>query len=142
MKTYEVPSRRAMLPATSLRRRKPRRYTEWKVLRQWEMIPSWEVNPPGYLLREARESAGITQQLLASVLGCSRQAISRAERFDSTPPLEFTNAWTAALGLKLLRGWVNTHSRKRAHAVVLVSQVVPDPTPIGRERGAGYLISR
>ena len=65
------------------------------------MIPSWEVNPPGYLLREARESAGITQQRLASRLGCSQQAIARAERFDSNPPLEFVNAWKAALGFEL-----------------------------------------
>ena len=65
------------------------------------MIPSWEVNPPGYLLREARESAGVTQQRLASLLGCSQQAVSRAERFDSNPPLEFVNAWRAALGLEL-----------------------------------------
>ena len=101
MKTYEVPSQRTKLPPTTLRRRKPRRYGEWKVLRQWKMIPSWEVNPPGYLLRETRESAGITQQLLASLLGCSQQAISRAERFDSNPPLEFVNAWRTALGLEL-----------------------------------------
>ena len=65
------------------------------------MIPSWEVNPPGYLLREARESAGVTHQRLASLLGCSQQAVSRAERFDSNPPLEFVNAWKAALGFEL-----------------------------------------
>jgi transcriptional regulator with XRE-family HTH domain len=35
------------------------------------------------------------------LLGCSHQAISRTERFDSNPPLEFVNAWRAALGLGL-----------------------------------------
>ena len=65
------------------------------------MTPSSQVKPPGYLLREARESAGFTRQRLASGLGCSQQAISRAERFDSNPPLEFVNAWKAARGLEL-----------------------------------------
>lgn len=103
MKTYQVPldCRPANLPPTSLRRRKPRSYAKWKILRQWEMIPPWEVNPPGFLLREARESAGLTRQRLASLLGCSEQAISRAERFHSNPTPEFANAWTATLGLEL-----------------------------------------
>ena len=65
------------------------------------MIPSWEVNPPGYLLREARGSAGFPRQRLASRLGCSQQAIAKAERFDRNPAPEFANAWTAALGFEL-----------------------------------------
>ena len=103
MKTYEVPSfQRATLPPTRLRRRKPRHYGEWRILRQWKMIPSWEVNPPGYLLREARETEGLTQQSLATRLGSSQQAVARAERFDSNPTLEFVRSWADALELDLV----------------------------------------
>ena len=103
MKTYEAASlQRVTLPPTRLRRRKPRHYGEWRVLREWKMIPSWEVNPPGYLLREARETAGFTQRSLATRLGCTQQAVARAERFDSNPTLEFARTWADALGLDLV----------------------------------------
>ena len=115
MKTYEVPqdSRPANLPPTSLRMRKPRRYAKWKRLRQWEMIPPWEVNPPGFLLREARESAGFTRQRLASLLGCSQQAISMAEHFDSNPTPDFANAWMSAVGLELQTEPTNLFGHER-----------------------------
>ena len=100
MKTYKAPNLPTTLPPTRLRRRKPRSYVEWRVLRQWEMIPSWEVNPPGYLLREARESAGLTQEVLGTRLGCSQQAVAQAERFDSNPTLEFVRSWADALELE------------------------------------------
>ena len=77
-------------------------YVEWRVLREWKMIPSWEVNPPGYLLREARETAGLTQRSLATRLGCTQQAVARAERFDSNSTLEFARAWADAFGLDLV----------------------------------------
>ena len=103
MKTFEAPAfQPTTLPPTRLRRRKPRNYVEWRVLRQWGMIPSWEVNPPGYLLREAREIAGLTQESLGTRLGSSQQAVARAERFDSNPTLEFVRAWADALELDLV----------------------------------------
>ena len=102
MKTYEASGLRATLPPTRLRKRKPRHYGEWKVLRQWEMIPPWEDLPPGYLLREARETAGLTQQSLANRLGCSQQAVARAERFDSNPTCEFVRSWANSLELDLV----------------------------------------
>ena len=43
------------------RRTKPRSFVEWKALRRWGRLPRWEVEPAGYLLRLAREEAGLTQ---------------------------------------------------------------------------------
>ena len=86
MKTYEASGfQRITLPPTRLRRRKPRHYREWRTLRQWEMIPSWEVSPTGYLLREARETAGLTQQSLATRLGCTQQAIAPSRTVRQQP---------------------------------------------------------
>lgn len=103
MKTYDAPTfQPTTLPSARLRRRKPRHYREWRTLRQWEMIPSWEVSPAGYLLREAREAAGLSQRCLAIRLGCSQQAVARAERFDSNPTLEFVRSWADAVELDVV----------------------------------------
>lgn len=75
--------------ATALRRRRPRDYEEWKALVGWGRLPRWEPSAPGYALRRARESAGITQVELARRLGVSQQAVARAER------------WAEALGGRL-----------------------------------------
>ena len=74
------------------------------------MIPSWEISPTGYLLREARETAGLTQQSLATRLGCTQQAIARAERFDSNPTLEFVRSWADALKLHLVLKLTRAHA--------------------------------
>ena len=98
MKRYSAPRERPALPRTSLRRRKPRAYDEWRALRRWGRVPYWEVDPPGYLLRETREAAGFTQGGLAARLGCTQQAIAQAERFTSNPTIEFVREWARALG--------------------------------------------
>ena len=98
MKRYVAPPVRPVLPRTRLSRRKPRAYEEWKTLRRWGRIPPWESDPPGYLLREARETAGLTQGKLAARLGRTQQAIAQAERFSSNPTMEFLREWARALG--------------------------------------------
>lgn len=102
MKTYVAPPPRppGRLPAR-LRRRRPRRYFEWKTLRRWGALPSWEETPPGYLLRSAREEAGLTQQEMGARLACSQQAIAQAERWDSNPTVGFVRQWAHALGGEL-----------------------------------------
>jgi transcriptional regulator with XRE-family HTH domain len=64
-------------------------------------LPSWEVSPPGYLLREARERADLTQADLAVRLGCSQQAVAQAERWDSNPTVGFLRSWADATGKRL-----------------------------------------
>ena len=98
MRFYVAPRARPALPRTHLSRRKPRSYEEWKALRRWGRVPPWEADPPGYLLREARESAGFTQGRLAERLGCTQQAIAQAERFTSNPTIGFVREWARALG--------------------------------------------
>lgn len=84
------------------RRRRPRDYLEWRTLYRWGRIPAWEESPPGYLLREARERVGLSQAALAVRLGCSQQAVARAERGDSNPTVDLLRRWSAATGLELL----------------------------------------
>jgi transcriptional regulator with XRE-family HTH domain len=48
---------------------------------------------PGYLLRLARELAGLTRQELARRLGCSQQAVAQAERWNSNPIASFIRRW-------------------------------------------------
>lgn len=84
-----------------VRRTRPRDYFEWKTLRRWGRLPSWEISPPGYLLREARERADLTQADLAARLGCSQQAVAQAERSDSNPTVGFLRSWADATGKRL-----------------------------------------
>lgn len=99
----EAPPRRGSLPPLppDFKRRRPRSYMEWKTLRRWGKLPAWEALFPGYLLREARENAGLSQKQMAERLGCSQQAVAQAERPDSNPTLAFLESWAAALGRQL-----------------------------------------
>lgn len=56
---------------------------------------------PGYLLRNAREGAQLSQQELAERLGCSQQAISEAERWQSNPTAGFMESWARATDCEL-----------------------------------------
>jgi len=102
MTIYSSPKRRPLprLP-TGLVRRRPRDYAEWRTLRRWGKLPSWDVEPPGYLLRLAREQAGLTQRELAERVGCSQQAVAQAERWRSNPTLELMRRWVAACRARL-----------------------------------------
>ena len=89
-------------PALALaRRRRPRPYPEWKALRAWNLLPEAEADRAGYLLRLARERAGLTQAELARRLGLSQQAVARAERWDSNPTVDLMRVWGTALGARL-----------------------------------------
>lgn len=99
VKTYPSPApvTRSPLPA-GITRRRPGSYAEWKVLRRWGLLPAWEEAPIGYLLREIREDAGLTQRELAAELGCTQQAVAYAERWSSNPTTAFLRRWSVACG--------------------------------------------
>ena len=78
-----------------------RTFAEWKALRRWAKLPAWEVDPAGYLLRFAREEAGLSQSRLAARLGCSQQAVAQAERWNSNPTIAFMRRWVDACGRRL-----------------------------------------
>ena len=84
-----------------LTRRRPRAFSEWRQLRAWGKLPDRETNVPGYLLRTAREGAGLTQTQLSKRLGISQQAIARAERWGSNPTIYLLNRWAWACGQRL-----------------------------------------
>lgn len=86
---------------SNLTRRRPRAWEEWKALRRWGKLPAWEELPVGYLMREAREAAGFSQAQLARRLGCSQQAVARAERWESNPTVKLLRAWAEATGRRL-----------------------------------------
>ena len=84
-----------------LSRNRPRAYEEWSALRRWHLLPAQEHKVVGFLLREARETAGLTQVQLAARLECSQQAVSQAERWWSNPTVDFVCRWAAAVGSRL-----------------------------------------
>jgi DNA-binding XRE family transcriptional regulator len=102
LKRYVGPARPILadLPKGLVRRR-PRRFAEWKALRAWGKLALWELEPVGYLLRLAREEAGLTQADLARRLGSSQQAVAQAERWEGNPTVEFIRRWAAACGARL-----------------------------------------
>ena len=92
-----------MKPRTprNLTRRRPRNFLEWKALREWGKLPERESSVPGYLLRFAREGAGMTQAELAKRLGVSQQAVAQAERWESNPTIAFIERWARACNREL-----------------------------------------
>ena len=101
--------RRVVEPASSglafdlpdLGRKRPRAYEEWRALKRWGRLPRQEESLPGFLLRHAREAADLSQQQLADRLGCSQQAVSQAERWQSNPTVGLMEAWARATGCQL-----------------------------------------
>ena len=86
----------------NLTRRRPRSYLEWRTLREWGNLPRRESVVPGFLLRIAREEAGLTQTGLAERLGISQQAVAQAERWGSNPTIAFINRWSKECNCKLV----------------------------------------
>jgi len=97
-RTRDSRPRRAFAPS---RGAKPRSFEEWSALRRWNRLPPWEPLRPGYLLREAREAAGLTQADLAERLGVSQQAVAQAERPNANPTVALLATWSRALGVEL-----------------------------------------
>lgn len=91
-----------MTPSSpSLTRRRPRSFAEWRTLRDWGRLPEREASVPGYLLRVAREEAGLTQAELARSLGVTQQAVAQAERWQSNPTIAFVERWAEACQRRL-----------------------------------------
>lgn len=101
MRTFSPPSRKLSLPPLRVERARPRAFSEWAALRRWGMLPAWEKTSAGYLLRLAREEAGLTQAALAKELRCSQQAIAQAERWDANPTFRYMESWAEACGKKV-----------------------------------------
>jgi len=89
------------LPNLDLPRKKPRSFVEWKTLRRWGQLPGSEQSVPGYLLRLAREEAGLTQTELAQELKVSQQSVAQAERWQSNPTIGFMKDWIRACGREM-----------------------------------------
>lgn len=101
--TVEAPEKPLRLDLSrGVLRRRPRSYAKWRWLRQSGRMPAWESLPAGFLLREAREAAGLTQRDLAERLGCSQQAVARAERWESNPTVGLVERWAAAAGRRVV----------------------------------------
>jgi DNA-binding XRE family transcriptional regulator len=97
------PARQGALPPLppDLKRTRPRDYVEWKTLRRWGKLPPWEGVFPGYVLRAAREEAGLTIGQMAERLGCSQDEIVRLEQPQSSPTVSFLKEWSEAVGGRL-----------------------------------------
>jgi DNA-binding XRE family transcriptional regulator len=87
--------------AIRLSRGRPRAFAEWQALRRWGKLPPWERQVAGYLLRNAREAAGLTQRELAGLLGGTQQAVAQAERWTANPTVAFVQRWATACGAHL-----------------------------------------
>jgi len=112
LKRYAAPEPAPPPPfPRGLKRRRPRDYVEWKTLREWGELPPWEEVPPGYLLREARERAGLTQVALGERLGVTQQAVARAERWEANPTVALLRRWAEASGCELVLALEPTGSR-------------------------------
>ncbi len=96
LRVFSPPSRKFPLPRLRVERTRPRAFSKWAALRRWGMLPAWEKTSAGYLLRLAREEAGLTQAALAKRLRCSQQAIAQAERWDSNPTVGYIETWAEA----------------------------------------------
>ena len=86
---------------TRLSRGRPRAFPEWQALRRWGKLPPWEAQVAGYLLRQAREDAGLTQRELGRNLSVSQQAVAQAERWHANPTVDFMRRWVTACGAEL-----------------------------------------
>jgi DNA-binding XRE family transcriptional regulator len=84
-----------------LTRRRPRAFVEWRQLRAWGKLPDREAYVPGYLLRTAREEAGLTQTELAHRMGVTQQAVAGSERWSSNPTVDLMKRWGRACGRRL-----------------------------------------
>jgi len=101
MKNYLAPERVRKLPELDLVRKRPRNYIEWRALRHWDRLPASERDVPGYLLRLAREKAGLTQKQLAETIETTQQAVAQAERWTSNPSINFIKRWVRICGMKI-----------------------------------------
>ena len=86
------------LPDIDLPRVRPRSFVQWKTFKRWGELPESELSVPGFMLRSAREEAGLTQFELAEMLEVTQQAVAQAERWQSNPTIGFMTRWMRACG--------------------------------------------
>lgn len=98
VRMYRAPEGGTVVPTLAVRRSRPRSFPEWSALRRWGKLPVWEREIVGFLLRQLREQAGLSQRALAVVLGVSQQAVAQAERWSANPTVNFLRRWAAACG--------------------------------------------
>jgi len=84
-----------------LRRTRPRSFAEWSALRRWGRLHEWETTVAGFLLRQARTDAALSQRKLAERLEITQQAVSRAEQWSSNPTVNLMQRWLEACGARL-----------------------------------------
>lgn len=114
MKRYRLPATNPVKPISGdLSRGRPRDFEEWRTLRRWGKLPSWECTVIGYLLREVRLEAGLSQSALARILGVSQQAVACAERWHSNPTVDVLRRWAKACDARVEVGFAreNTDSK-------------------------------
>lgn len=103
MKTYVTPDTPLPVPpGMRVTRARPRAFAEWQALRRWGKLPTWERDVAGFVMRQAREDAGLTQRELAVRLGVTQQAVAQAERWDANPSVDLLRRWAAATGTALV----------------------------------------
>lgn len=101
--TYLPPAEPPPVPGgVRATRARPRVFAEWQALRRWGKLPAGERSVAGYLMRQAREDAGLTQRELAARLGVSQQAVAQAGRWQSNPSVDLHSRWAAATGATLV----------------------------------------
>lgn len=100
-----------------LSRGRPRDFTEWQVLRRWGKLPAWERDVPGYLLRDARTAAGLTQDEMARRMGVTQQAIAQAERWAANPTVGLMLGWAEACNATLEILFIPARTTAKAHPV-------------------------
>lgn len=105
-----------------LSRRRPRSYEEWSALRRWGRLPDEEEDVVGFLLRVLREETGLSQAQLAERLGCSQQAVSQAERWESNPTVRFIQSWAEALDRELRLEFADRRSPSESRGSVSTSR--------------------
>ena len=103
VKTYVTPESPRPVPSgMRITRARPRAFAEWAALRRWGKLPAWERDVAGFVMRQARADAGLTQQELAARLGVTQQAVAQAERWDANPSVDLLRRWAAATGTTLV----------------------------------------
>lgn len=103
METYVTPETPpAVPPGMRVTRARPRAFAEWQALRRWGKLPAWERDVAGYVMRQAREDAGLAQRELAARLGVTQQAVAQAERWVANPSVDLLRRWAAATGATLV----------------------------------------
>ena len=116
-------------------RARPRAFAEWRALRRWGKLPPWERQIVGYLLRDARLGAGLTQRELGARLGVTQQAVAQAERWSANPTVAFIASWARRMDA---RYDASTRRRWRSFSSIFARfAMLPHPAGTARAQLGG-----